>query len=119
MITNSYEDNQSRIHIIKKTIWIFKTFATNTSWCIYETQKNIRDVIKPIALDLLSDDLLETWLHKKFQKYYEAKINVVVWKRYLINDIVGLTAFYIALVYAVTFVLLIALVVFMKVFKKH
>ena len=103
----SVEGNQSRILSIRKALYIFKCFAINASWSIQ--WNNIREpVIKPIAIGLISGNLLKRCTHKQTRENSEENI-----KRSTKGGIISRTTLELRLVY----ILVIVLIIYIKLLK--
>ena len=68
-------------------------------------------------MDLSSDNLLKRSLHRQTQKNSEANINEVIWEQCTKDGIFGRTIVEIISASAAIYVIVIALVIFMKVKK--
>ena len=78
MISDTCKVNQSRMLIIRKILWISKSFATNTSWCIRRNTEFIWDVIKPVAMDLSSGNLSKRCVNSSARETIEVNVNKIV-----------------------------------------
>ena len=79
MISDTCKVNQSRMPIIRKILWISKSFATNTSWCIRRnTEEFIWDVIKPVAMDFSSGNLSKRCVNSSARETIEVNVNKIV-----------------------------------------
>ena len=58
MISSTLKASQLRIFIIRNILWIFKSFATNVSWCIqWHAESFIGNVFKLFVIALSSGNL--------------------------------------------------------------
>ena len=78
MISDTCKVNQSRMLIIRKILWISKSFATNTSWCIRRNTEFIWVVIKPVAMDLSSGNLSKRCVNSSARETIEVNVNKIV-----------------------------------------